>query len=236
MTATEHEPCDAGENGAFERSSSPDDRLDRVLLTIGWSLVAVDVIILGSLSVVRPDILPRVMAVIVAAFFGGRMPGILTGLELGLGSLATSLTLILLNTAWLLLMLPLFRRFSTRMSGSKLARRFFSGAERQAKAKSDALKNLGLVGLVFFIWLPFPLTGAFVGALAGLLMGAAMGRLVPVVLASMWIGVVTWTWGVEYVFVFTGPTGHIVAWLLTAGFLVYSVAVRFLGSRRTRLE
>ena len=84
---------------------------------------------------------------------------------------------------------------------------------------------------MIFIWLPFPFTGAFLGALIGLLMGIHMVRLIPVVLVTMWIGVVRWTWGIDFVFLFTGTAGRVPAWVLTVVFLIYSVVIRLRDCR-----
>jgi len=162
-----------------------------------------------------------------AAFFGGRMPGILAGLELGLGSALTSLVNIGFNTCWLLLLLPVFERTTTRVGSSTLIRRFFRGAERQARRQTGKIDRLGTIGLIFFVWLPFPGTGAFIGALIGLIWGMPMVRLVSLLLASMWVGVVSWTYGIDWIFLFTGRTGHVVAWVFTGLLLVWAAFRRF---------
>ncbi len=89
---------------------------------------------------------------------------------------------------------------------------------------------------MLFIWLPFPFTGAFLGALIGLLMGIPLVRLVPIVLVTMWIGVVTWTWGIDFVILFTGTAGRVTAWMLTGVFLVYSVVIRLQARGRAEVE
>jgi hypothetical protein len=52
----------------------------------------------------------------------------------------------------------------------------------------------------------------------------------------MWVGVFTWTWGIDYLFLFTGTAGHIIAWVLTGAFLVWSAVIRFRESRETGTE
>ncbi len=190
-------------------------------------MALIEIIALAFLWVADPGLFQRILAVMAAAFFGGRMPGILAGLELGLGSLITSAVNIGFNTCWLLLALPFFQRAANKAGSSTLVRRFFRGAEDNARRQQERVGRLGTIGLIVFVWLPFPGTGAFVGALIGLIMGMSFGRLVPLLLVSMWVGVVSWTYGVEVIFLFTGKTGHIIAWVATAAFLIYAVVSRW---------
>ena len=214
-------------NGA----SNTGQRSARILLTIGALVAALNLSALGVLWVTNPAVFARVMAILGAAYVGGRMAGILTGLELGLGNLTTAMVIILLNTGFLLLALPLFQMATDRFNPPGWLASFFRGAEQRARSQNTRLQSLGIFGLVLFIWLPFPFTGAFLGALIGLLMGVPMVRLVPIVLGTMWIGVFTWTWGFDYIFLFTGTAGHVVAWALTGAFLVFSVVTRLRDSR-----
>ena len=173
----------------------------------------------------------KVMAVLGAAYVGGRMAGILTGLELGLGNLLTAMVILLLNTGFLLLALPIFRMATERVDPPRWLASFFRGADQRARSQNQRLQTYGILGLVIFIWLPLPFTGAFIGALVGLLMGFSVARLLPVVLLTMWVGVFTWTWGFDFIFLFTGTAGRVVAWVLTAVFLVYSVVIRLRDRR-----
>jgi uncharacterized membrane protein len=209
-----------------EPDPRPDATISRSLLWVGLSLAVIETAALGVVAVVDPGLFRRIVTVAGAAFVGGRMPGILTGLELGLGALLTSVVNICLNTCWLMLALPAFQRVTSHAGSSKLVRRFFRGAEASAQQQTERVSRLGLFGLVIFVWLPVPGTGAFVGALIGLIMGIRLSQLVPLLLASMWIGVVSWTYGIELVFLFTGRTGHIIAWVVTVALLLYAVASR----------
>ena len=222
--------------------SSPGDteasgpRITRVLLTTGALLTVINLAVLGILWATDTALFTRVIAVLGAAYAGGRMAGILAGLELGLGNLTISLVIILLNTGWLLLALPLFQKVTQQLNPPRLLASFFRGAENRARSQTRRIRNYGALGLVLFIWLPFPFSGAFVGALIGLLMGIPMVRLVAIVLLTMWVGVFTWTWGIDYIFLFTGTIGHVVAWVITGIFLVISVVIRFRERRETGTE
>jgi len=197
------------------------------LLGVGIFLAVVELTALGIIWFVDPVLFRKILATMVAAFFGGRMPGILAGLELGLGSALTSLVNIAFNTCWLLLLLPAFQRATAKAGSSKIVRRFFLGAEKRAQEQTGRVGRLGTIGLILFVWLPLPGTGAFVGALIGLILGMPLIRLLPLLLISMWVGVASWTYGIDWIFLFTGRTGHIVAWVLTGLLLLWALFSRF---------
>jgi uncharacterized membrane protein len=208
-------------------SSGRPAQVSRLLFRFGLGLAALEGAALVAVWLTEPGLFARIVAVAGAAFVGGRMPGILTGLELGLGGMGTSAVNILLNTCWLLVALPVFQHATRTAGRSKLVQRYLSGTERRAREQTGRVSRFGLLGLALFVWLPFPATGAFVGAIIGMVMGIPTGRLVAILLGSMWIGVITWTYGIELVFVLTGTTGRIVAWVATAGFLASAAAGRW---------
>ena len=208
----------------------------RVLLWLGALVAAGNLTALGVLWATDTTLFTKVMAVLGAAYVGGRMAGILAGLELGLGNPTISMVIILLNTGFLLLALPIFRIATRSVNPPRWLASRIRSSEQRARSQNRRLQNLGIFGLVLFIWLPFPFTGAFLGALIGLLMGISMVRLVPIVLVTMWIGVITWTWGIDFVVVFTGEAGRVTAWVLTALILVYSVVIRFRDNRDVETE
>jgi uncharacterized membrane protein len=207
------------------------NRATRVLLWLGSLVAAGNLTASGVLWATDSALFAKIMAVLGAAYVGGRMAGILTGLELGLGNPTTSLVIILLNTGFLLLALPIFRIATRSVNPPRWLETRIRTSEQRAQSQNQRLESLGIFGLVLFIWLPFPFTGAFLGALIGLLMGIPLLRLVPIVLVTMWIGVVTWTWGIDFVILFTGTAGRITAWVLTGLILIYSVTVRFRDNR-----
>jgi uncharacterized membrane protein len=218
----------------------PDDGADRragaVIFRAGLVLAGTCALALGVLAVIDPATAGRITAVVAAAFVGGRVAGTLTGLELGFGFLGISVMLICLNTSWLLIALPLFQHLTSRIEPPQFLVRSFRRAEVRARSANQRLHRLGALGLVLFVWLPFPFTGAFIGAVIGLLMGIRLPRLVPLVLVSMWVGVLTWTAGFEAVLLVAGPVGRIVAWVLTLAFIAYSLILRARDARLSEAE
>lgn len=208
--------------GARSRESRQLVRLMVAGIVLGCGLVA----LLATSFIVSQDLFVRLVAVITASFLGGRMPGILTSLEVGFDGWTTVFLLILLNTTWLFLAIPLIKGLSRRASRSRLFDRFRAGKAGQASAQAETVSRYGAWALPFFIWLPFPLTGAVVGALIGIILGIRLRRLMYTVVISMWTGIVMWTFGMESVYLFAGTTGKIVCYAVTAGVLGYSLAMR----------
>ena len=223
-------------NSPVHNTAVSDRRITGILLAVGVLVAVLNLTALGVLWASDTTLFAKVMAVLGAAYVGGRMAGILIGLELGLGNPTTSMVIILFNTGFLLLALPIFRIATRSVNPPRWLASRFRSAEHSARSQNQRLQNLGIFGLVLFIWLPFPFTGAFLGALIGLLMGIPLVRLVPIVLVTMWIGVVTWTWGIDFVFLFTGETGRVTAWVLTGLILVYSVVIRVRDKRGVETE
>lgn len=220
----------------MHRTGASGQKTTRILLAAGALVAAGNLTAIGVLWATNTVLFAKVMAVLGAAYVGGRMAGILTGLELGLGNPITSMVIILFNTGFLLLALPIFRIATRSVNPPRWLESRLRSSEQRARSQNQRLENLGIFGLVLFIWLPFPFSGAFLGALIGLLMGIPMVRLVPIVLMTMWIGVVTWTWGIDLVILFTGTAGRVTAWLLTIVFLIYSVVIRLQARRGPKVE
>jgi uncharacterized membrane protein len=168
----------------------------------------------------------RLVALLVATLMGGRISGILTGLELGLGPARTATLIGLLNTGLLLSVFPAFAGLSRQAVSRGPLSRMFSTTQTRADAHARTLATIGTWALPVFVWLPFPLTGAFVGAAIGLLLHMPWWRLLAVVLGSMWFGIVTWTWGVDYLLLVSGPAGSVACWVITAAVVAYSLATR----------
>lgn len=199
----------------------------RRLLAVGLGLAGLEAAALLVLLAVDPATFGRIAAVAAAAFVGGRIPGVLASLELGFGVAATSGILIALNTAWLLIALPAFLGVSRWLAGSRLLAPLMAGTADRARAGTGWVRTFGSWGLPLFVWLPFPLTGALIGAVIGLTLGIPLRRLVVLVLSSMWLGVSTWTVGIEYLYLFSGPAGRVACWAVAGAALLYSVLQRF---------
>lgn len=180
----------------------------------GISLFAAIFISLAYLFVFqKPDFL-KVMSVMIASLAGGRSAAILTGLELRMHNLIISLIVFAINLAWLLTFFALLIAFFHHVTEIKYVGKLLESTKERAEAQKSKVAIWGSWALPVFIWLPFPFTGSFAGAIIGFLMGIPFARLLVIVIGSMLVGIVSWTYGFHSLLVVTGPVGKIVTYSL----------------------
>jgi uncharacterized membrane protein len=197
------------------------------LLLTGLALTAALLCFLGVCLVLDPGLSIKLLAVTGATLIGGRTAAIVAGLEIGLTSTVIASLLILVNSAWLLVVVPLFSSIQSHVVEHRMLKRFFDSVSSRAATQHRLFDALGGWALALFIWLPFPMTGGLAGAVIGLLLGLGMRRLMLIVLPSMWAGIVCWTYGFEYLFLFTGTTGKVICYGVTGAILIWSLLLRF---------
>jgi uncharacterized membrane protein len=157
--------------------------------------------------------------VVGAALLGGRIPAIVAALEAGFSGMTATALIILINTAWLFLTFPICMALHLKASNSAWLHSLYA----RARERVDVMSAVGAWGLAFFVWLPFPLTGALIGAVIGLLMSMSVPRLMFVVVSSMWLGVVMWTFGFDVFMEAFGTLGKVVCYVIAIGCIVYSI-------------
>ena len=182
---------------------TPEKRMFRV----GLFLFAGQVVSLLILWFIYPDLTKRVVAVIGASLLFGRTASILAGLEVGLASYSITLVLLVCNSTWLLIFFPLVVASYYQVVEKRGIGRIVLSTKRIAEAQKARISKYGPWGLAFFIWLPFPWTGALIGSVIGFLFGMPTKRIIAVAIPSMLIGVVSWVIGFNYLIVFTGTVG-----------------------------
>ena len=74
------------------------------------------------------------------------------------------------------------------MKGWKHTRRFaFWLEEKQNSPKADKIKEFEFLGLLLFVGIPLPGTGAWTGALIASLLGVKMKKAVPAILLGLFL-------------------------------------------------
>lgn len=81
----------------------------------------------------------------------------------------------------LLLITPIF----TWMKGTKLFRPMVEKLENKAMSKSDKIEKYEFWGLLFFVGIPLPGTGAWTGSLIAALLGIRLRKAVPAILLGL---------------------------------------------------
>lgn len=203
------------------------------LFVFGVSLTFFILISLSAVLVVNQDLFLRVIGTILASVAGGRSAAILTGLELRLGAVSISIIVFLINLAWLCTLLPLLIAFYNNVTEIKFIGKFLYSTKQRAQAQKSKVALWGSWALPLFIWLPFPFTGSFAGAIIGFLLGIPMRRLLTIVIGSMFVGIVSWTYGFDYFIFLTGKTGKIITYSIIGGIIVHTF-VRNLPKRKQR--
>lgn len=181
------------------------------------------VLIAGSLVyllVYEKSIFLKIMGVIMASLAGGRSAAILTGLEFQVHNMIIILVLFVVNLAWLLTMFSLVIAFFNHISDIKFVGKMLKATKLRAEDQKSKVALWGSWALPVYIWLPFPFTGSFAGALIGFLMGIPLRRLLMVVIASMLVGILSWTYGFHSFFGLVGPTGKYVTYFVVAALIV----------------
>jgi len=171
--------------------------VEKRMFRLGLFLFAGQVVGLLILWLFYPDLTKRVVAVIAASLFFGRTASILTGLEVGLATYSIILVLLVCNSTWLLVFFPLVVASYYQVVEKRFIGRIVEATKKMAEAQRAKISKYGTWGLAFFIWLPFPWTGALVGSVIGFLFGMSTKRIVLVAIPSMLVGVISWVAGFQ---------------------------------------
>jgi uncharacterized membrane protein len=67
-------------------------------------------------------------------------------------------------------MLFLFKPVSEKLRKMAIFAKFFNWLEKRTLAKSDSIQKYEMLGLILFVAIPLPMTGAYSGAIAALLL------------------------------------------------------------------
>jgi len=199
---------------------------ERRLFLAGGSLLIAEVVGLCALSVVLPRLAAKIAAVVLSISVGGRSLAIATGLAVGLDAGAIILILSLFNTMWILIFYSLTVSAYANLVAWPFLERLVRPTSRLAERQRESLRRWPALGLFVFIWLPFPWTGAAVGAVMGFLLGMPSGRVMCIALPAMLFSVITWTLGFDYLFLFQGTAGRAISAALVVAILAAAVWVR----------
>jgi len=196
---------------------------NKQLFYFGISLTSGIVLSLLTLLLVDRNLFFRVIGTIVASLAGGRSAAILAGLEFGLNPVFIIIIVFTINLAWLCSLLPLVILFYYHLTEIKYFGKMLEKTKKRAQSQKSKVAIRGTWGLPLFIWLPFPFTGSFAGAIIGYLLGIPLRRLIIIVIASMFFGIVSWTYGFDYLVFLTGTIGKIITYLIIGGMILHTI-------------
>ncbi len=176
----------------------------RRIFLAGSVLLAVQAAALLVLLAMAPAWAARVCGTIAATSVGGLAGAIVAGLELGLTPWQVVGVLAAFSVMHLCLGFPIITTLYHRAMEVKVLGRWVSATRVAAERQKDMVTRLGSFGLPVFVWLPFPWTGALVGAVIGYMVGMRTRRIMLVAIPAMLLSVVMWVSAVSQMRVF-GP-------------------------------
>jgi len=204
------------------------ERIEAFIFCLGCCLFASELVALSILWFVQHELALKIAAVITASIPSGRTASILTGQELGLHSLSIILLLSIWNSSMLFFFLPLIVTFSHNVKKLRFLGNMLESTRKTAEVQRSRIRNYGPWGLPVFVWLPFPWTGALVGAAIGLMIGMSVKRALLIVVPSMIVGIVSCVFSFQYLTVLTGVMGKTICTILLVGLLLVPF-LRMLG-------
>jgi len=205
----------------------PGKQTEGLIFRLGCSSFIVQVILLIILWMINPALAAQIVAIITASLMGGRMASVLTGLEFGISSVALILLLAIFNASWVLVFYPLIVTFSHHMMVKiKSVNKIINATKKTAEKQKERITQYGTWGLAFFVWLPFPWTGALIGSVVGFLIGLSTKRTILIVMPCMLLGIASCVFGFKYLFLVTGSTGKIITLLVVGGIIFSSLFFR----------
>jgi len=220
----------AGEQRRILRFPGP---VEERLFQIGCVLFVVEALAVVALFFVRPQLFEQIIAVLVGIAIGGRALSVPAGLAVGLPPASLIIILVLFNCTWILLFYSVLVSAYSNLVESEFLKKLARPATRLAENRRERMQRWPSVGLLFFIWLPFPWTGAAVGSMIGFLLGMSSKRVMAIVLPAMVFSVVTWTLGFDYLFVFQGTAGKLIVLAFVLVVLLVAVYRRFSDSEES---
>lgn len=198
-------------------------KYDRTLFILGFLFFISIILFLLILLLTNKIYFLKTIGVIGASLAGGRLTAILTGIELKFNNIFIIIILSSINMCWLLLVFPFITFSYHNIVENKLFNGILKTADKKARSYKSNLSAFGALALPVFIWLPFPMTGSIVGSFIGHLMGIQKNKLLFIVILSMLLGIVTWTYGFRSFLFVTGPTGKTIAYICVFLIILYSI-------------
>jgi uncharacterized membrane protein len=122
----------------------------------------------------------------------GRIACMAFGYTLGLSYLAVILISIVLETILVLVFYPLFVFIWQQLLVIRWLKKLSDRTHRAAETHKDKVRKYGIIGLFFFVWLPFWMTGPVVGCMIGYLLGLRVWVNITTVLAGTYAAILGW--------------------------------------------
>lgn len=142
--------------------------------------------IVSSLVQAILELPPELTVILVAALPLVELRGAIPlGFTLGLSPLETLVLAVVGNLLPIPFVLLLMQPVGERLRRTRTFRGAVEWLYRRTHARSGLIKRYGVLGLVIFVAVPIPTTGAWTGAIAASLLGIRFGQAFPALIAGV---------------------------------------------------
>ncbi|MHC4551425.1 MAG: small multi-drug export protein [Planctomycetota bacterium] len=162
------------------------------LLLVGMSLAVSYLIWLGVQLMLRPENFQGYVGMTATEAVFGRVASMAFGYSQGFGHIRVILVCMAVETVLVLLFYPLFVLIWRQLLVIKWLHNMSDRTRRAAEAHKDFVGRYGIIGLFFFVWLPFWMTGPVVGCMIGYLLGLRAWINITTVLLGTYAAIAGW--------------------------------------------
>jgi len=199
---------------------------EKIPFFIGLVLLFIESCIIIVIFVLKPPLALKLISMVTAFHFGGRLAIIGAGLEFNFPTLTIIIIILTYLTAFLLIMLSVIGFLWAKAKEFKFFKKFVETRMKKAEKRAEKMKKWSWIGIVVFVWMPFPMTGAIMGFLIARAEGYKSLSAITIAIPSMWVGVVCWTiWFNELYKIIEkighGLTTYVTLFLVTLPFISY---------------
>lgn len=168
--------------------SSPEGKV----LMLGVAVSFVYIFWLGIKLLFSPEQSQILVGVTATGLLFGRAAALALGYSLGLGHWTIIPICMVIETVMVLIFYPLFVFSFRHLLVIRWLKATFARTQRAAERQRKKVQRYGIIGLFFFVWLPFWMTGPVVGCVIGFLLGLRIWVNLTVVLLGTYVAIIGW--------------------------------------------
>ena len=162
------------------------------LLLLGVALAFIYTFWLGVKLLFSPEESQVLIGITATEIMFGRAAAMYFGYSIGLGHSTVLPICIIIETILVLIFYPLFVFSWRHLLVIKRLKNIFERTHKAAETHKDKVQKYGIIGLFFFVWFPFWMTGPVVGCVIGFLLGLRTWLNITVVLAGTYAAIFGW--------------------------------------------
>lgn len=164
----------------------------------------------------------------------GRAAGMSFGYASGLGHAQVVPLNMLVESAQVLVVYPLFALSWNQLITLRRLKPYFARVHQHAIAHRAMVHRFGIAGLFFFVFVPFWMTGPVVGAIIGFLIGLRPWVIVTVVLVSTYVAIGMWALLLNELSGWAETVNRFAPYVLVLALVLVALVLHWLHRRRDR--